>query len=304
MYCDNPTIALRKKGINPETGRHYKPFRFIPFRSDDQFRTDTFTEQMRINVVGLDNELLIIPCGHCLLCTKRYRMHWVLRCMHEARFYEQMCYITLTVDDKYLDEVFPPLDDVSPGEIDRGYKWNSLTHVPFQKFMKRLRISLKRGVPVFGLKDGKPFTDQYHGEPYKSVRYFMCGEYGDITHRPHYHAIIFGYNPPDMKPLLGKPGLFISDHLSKVWKFGFHTVAKVESACVSYVAGYCDKKMDKARDVWEYNGVHPEYVAMSRGSKKAGTGGIGRDFVRKYWPELYPMNDDGTFARTYATYSG
>jgi hypothetical protein len=29
------------------------------------------------------------------------------------------------------------------------------------------------------------------------VRFFHCGEYGDLTRRPHYHALIFGYDFPD-----------------------------------------------------------------------------------------------------------
>ena len=43
-----------------------------------------------------------------------------------------------------------------------------------QKFFKRLRKNT-------GIK----------------LRYFACGEYGDENRRPHYHAIIFGYDFPD-----------------------------------------------------------------------------------------------------------
>jgi hypothetical protein len=46
----------------------------------------------------------------------------------------------------------------------------SLNVAHFQKFMKRLRDRIK---------------------PLK-IRFFHCGEYGDKTRRPHYHALIFG----------------------------------------------------------------------------------------------------------------
>lgn len=288
MYCDAPTIAARLKGINPETGKHYKPFDFRPFRSDADFKAQYSKYE------GSSYEPVIIPCGKCMLCTRRYRMHWVLRCMHEARFYDQMCYITLTVDDDHINQVFPPS---SVSSMVDGHHWNSLRHKPFQDFMKRLRRRLDYGVPLHSIVDGKPFFSKYCGEG-KPLRYFMCGEYGDTTHRPHYHAIVYGFYPPDSRPL--RNGLFTSDLLSSVWPFGFHTVAKVEPACVSYVAGYVDKKMDESRNVWMVEGVAPEYVAMSRGCSKLGTGGIGKSFFDLYWRELYPLNDDGTFARDYA----
>lgn len=287
MYCDAPTFAIRLKGIDPLTGKHYKPFGFQRFKDDATF----IAEHKKYD--GSNYEPVILPCGKCMLCTKRYRMHWVLRCMHEARFYDQMCYITLTVDDEHIDHVFP----LSPvGSMVDGVRWHCLRHKPFQNFMKRLRRRLDYGFRSTIVRDGKVLVRNYHGE--KNLRYFMCGEYGDTTHRPHYHAIIYGFFPPDARPL--RDGLSVSDLLSSVWPFGFHTVSKVEPACVSYVAGYVDKKMDESRNTWMVEGVTPEYVAMSRGCSKLGTGGIGKSFFDLYWRELYPMNDDGTFARNYA----
>lgn len=288
MYCDAPTLAVRLKGIDSSTGKHYKPFDFRRFVDDETFKREYSKYD------GSNYESVIIPCGKCMLCTRRYRMHWVLRCMHEARFYEQMCYLTLTVDDSHINEVFPP----SPvSSMIDGHRWNSLQHKPFQDFMKRLRRRLDYGVKYSVVRDGRFIPGIYHGEG-KPLRYFMCGEYGDTTHRPHYHAIVYGFYPPDAKPL--RDGLSTSDLLTSVWPFGFHTVAKVEPACVSYVAGYVDKKMDESRNVWMVEGVAPEYVAMSRGCYKLGTGGIGKSFFDLYWRELYPLNDDGTFARDYA----
>lgn len=287
MYCDAPTVAIRLAGINPATGKHYKPFKFIRYKSDDQVRRDFVC-------VSPGCETLLIPCGRCLLCTKRYRMQWVLRCMCESRLYSQMSYLTLTCDDEHLDSVFPSVGK----SVDGLFRWNSLSYKPFQDFMKRLRRQLQYGFHYDVIVDGKPVHRVYHGEPGKSIRFFMCGEYGDHTHRPHYHAIVFGFWPPDAKKLRGK--LYVSDMIARRWPFGFHTVGKVEPDSISYVAGYVDKKLDGARMSWAFEGVRPEFVSMSRGCSSLGTGGIGRCFFDEYYKEIYPMNDDGTFARNYA----
>lgn len=307
MFCDSATVAYRLVGINPATGKNYKPFKFFPFKTDD-----ALVEAYNSCPKGC--EVLLLPCNRCMLCTGRYRRHWVLRCQHELKFHDRSCFLTLTVDDEHLDSVFPKLSRKVvcfslnnslraaslPSTCTVGYdnsfsdgcswvetsKWNSLRHKPFQDFMKRLRITLQRGY--------KYGVDQIY-QVDKPIRYYMCGEYGDNTHRPHYHCILFGVHPPDTQLLLFKPGLGISPLFSKLWPFGYHTVAKVDPACISYVAGYVDKKMDDSRMSWIDNFVAPEYVCMSR---RPGLGG-------KFWEQfhdtdLYPENDDGTFPRIYA----
>ena len=232
-----------------------------------------------------------------MLCTKRYRLHWVLRCVHELHYFDEACYLTLTVDDAHIDQVFPPLGKSFVSD----HVWHSLQHKPFQDFMKRLRRRLDYGLPVAPDVDsstGKPRFLCYYGEPGKSLRFYMCGEYGDHTHRPHYHAILFGFYPPDALPLPGSR-LFVSSFLSQVWPFGFHTVARVEPDCISYVAGYVDKKMDNSRMEWASNNVVPEYTCMSRGCSRLGTGGLGKQFFFDFQNDIYPENDDGTFARDY-----
>ena len=87
-----------------------------------------------------------------------------MRIMHEASNYGlSNSFITLTYNDNNL-----------PHDL-------SLNHSHFQKFFKRLRKSL----------------------PFKTVRYYMCGEYGDEFKRPHYHACIFNHDFPD-REIVGK----------------------------------------------------------------------------------------------------
>lgn len=62
------------------------------------------------------------------------------------------------------------------------------------------------------------------------VRFFASGEYGERTHRPHYHAILFGLPETEQRVV-------------KAWPYGFARVDPLTPAAISYVAGYCSKKI-------------------------------------------------------------
>ncbi|WP_445236462.1 rolling circle replication-associated protein [Escherichia sp. E4385] len=73
--------------------------------------------------------------------------------------------------------------------------------------------------------------------------FFGCGEYGSKLERPHYHAIIFGYDFPD-KTLhkAGRFNLYRSSLLERCWTFGWSVVAAFSFESAAYVARYCVKK--------------------------------------------------------------
>lgn len=80
------------------------------------------------------------------------------------------------------------------------------------------------------------------------VRYFACGEHGDKFNRPHYHAILFGYMPSDLKFYKkSKTGfnMYTSKFLESIWKKGFVTVQEFSPETAGYVAGYVNKKIDR-----------------------------------------------------------
>lgn len=75
-------------------------------------------------------------------------------------------------------------------------------------------------------------------------RYFACGELGSKTNRAHYHIILFGYKPDDLKFYgLSKSGfeMFSSKFLNKVWDKGDVRIQDFDISCASYVAGYVKK---------------------------------------------------------------
>lgn len=77
-------------------------------------------------------------------------------------------------------------------------------------------------------------------------RYFSCGEYGESSGRPHYHALLFGVYFGDRKFHAESGGgnkLYTSELLSKLWPYGFASVGDVTFKSASYVAGYVTKKL-------------------------------------------------------------
>lgn len=152
----------------------------------------------------------------------------------------------------------------------------------FQRFMKRLR---KKVGPV---------------------RFFHCGEYGEKFKRPHYHAIIFGYDFPDKQLFKIMPRgdrLYRSPILEKLWPYGYSTIGDVTFESAAYVARYVVKKINgKAADeIDEETGLkhyelfdsvsgeihqrRKEYTTMSRNP------GIAAGWYQKYKSDVFPADE-------------
>lgn len=228
---------------------------------------------------GLGEEFALqLPCGQCIGCRLEKSRQWAVRCMHEASCHRENSFVTLT----YADEFLPP-----SGSLDRR---------AFPLFMKRLR-------EVVG---------------YERVRYFYCGEYGERTFRPHYHALLFGLDFPD-KVEWSRRGDFPvwrSAVLEDCWSLGQSEIGSVTFDSAAYVARYVMKKVTGPDAEAYYNGRTPEFVGMSRGRKRGdGIGGrwyrefgssvAARDSVivagreckpPRYYDQLLERSDPGRFA--------
>lgn len=168
-----------------------------------------------------------------------------MRCLHESQLYKQNCFITLTYEDKQLPE------------------HGSLKYSDFQRFMKRLRkhTGLNR------------------------VRFYMCGEYGSETQRPHYHACIFGYDFPDKKPWR-KTGSgsqsYRSASLERLWTHGNSEIGDVTFESAAYVARYCVQKVTGKNAKAHYGERTPEFNKMSLKP------GIGANWFELWKKDVYP----------------
>ena len=210
---------------------------------------------------GLDNSQLEVPCGGCVGCRLDRSRQWSLRLMHESKMHELKCFLTLTYDDDHLP---------SNGSLVKKHP---------QDFLKRLRR--RHGRSNNGAK----------------LRYYLCGEYGDSTDRPHYHMILFGCDFSDKRPhSKGSNGdqLYTSKLLDEVWSHGNCYIGSVTSESCAYVSRYIMKKVngDLAEDhyrrinsvtgeTWD---ILPEYNDMSRRP------GIGLDFFKQYQSDFYPRD--------------
>lgn len=128
------------------------------------------------------------------------------------------------------------------------------------------------------------------------VRFFHCGEYGEKTNRPHYHACLFGFDFPDkvIWKVKNNVPIYKSAMLERIWGKGFCTVGAVTFESAAYVARYIMKKVtgDLAADhyamidpetgeILAY--ARPEYTTMSRNP------GIAKGWLEKYGVnEVYP----------------
>lgn len=201
-----------------------------------------------------------LPCGRCLGCRLEKAKEWALRCYHENLIIEEQggksCFVTLT----YSPENLP---------ADHG-----LHHADFKNFLRRLKR-----------KSGK------------TIRYFMSGEYGKPTEknnfiaRPHFHAILFGYRPTDLKLVNIRNGSrnYISKELGSCWEFGSHEIGYVTFKNAGYVARYTLKKQKEDGNFIDpetgeilYEKVRAPYIRMSLRP------GIGARWFRKYKNDLFP----------------
>lgn len=117
-------------------------------------------------------------------------------------------------------------------------------------------------------------------------RYLMCGEYGEQTQRPHYHALLFGLAVPDVERFSVRRGypIFRSKVLSDLWGLGLCEFGTVTPQSARYCAGYVlkDARAPERLDVLtgEMIELPQPYGRMSLKP------GLGDAWIRRYHPEV------------------
>lgn len=156
-------------------------------------------------------------CQKCLPCLIERRRIWASRLLIEAMTHGDSCFVTLTYDEKHR----PPNDSLQVRDV--------------QLWLKRLRKAI---------------------QPQK-IRYYVAGEYGDETRRPHYHVALYGLDTDTAGGVDGTSGIVRS-----TWGNGYSFVGDLSPQSCAYIVGYVTKKMT-SKDDWRLYGREPEFQRMS-----------------------------------------
>lgn len=204
--------------------------------------------QKRPKFIVSKTEMVPFPCGQCLNCRINQRRIWLARLKLEECVSDCTAWVTMT----YNDENLPTTDYIADSWSRPTLKRSDVDH-----FLRNLRNRLK--------KKGRTF------------RYFLAGEYGDKTRRPHYHAILFNVDGTDYyrhENYIRKYGT-ISDSadddfadIYRSWPFGFVKIGNVEKGGVDYCLSYVTKKIAKS----EEDDIRLQYVEKEFSSKSRGLG--------------------------------
>lgn len=180
----------------------------------------------------------------------------MIRCMHERALHLGAFFLTLT----YSEEELPENGSLRPKDL--------------SLFFKALRRRLKEG---------------------ERLRYFACGEYGDESKRPHYHALLFGPHLLDRVPLpgSGEYPAWRSQAVADAWTRGIHELGTVTVASAAYVAGYVEKKLKQRMmhdDPFFVDQWTGEVVREQEFTRMSLRPAIGRMWLRRFWRSVYPSD--------------
>lgn len=120
-------------------------------------------------------------------------------------------------------------------------------NIPYSGLLPTLS---KRDVQLFIKRLRKRFPEHH-------IKYFLCGEYGSHTARPHYHAIIFDL------PLCGNFVEYYHKELQKLWSQGFVQCSNVNINRIGYVSKYI-LKSDNDKKFFQTHDITPPFMLSSR----------------------------------------
>ncbi|WGL31379.1 replication initiator protein [Dipodfec virus UOA04_Rod_997] len=172
-----------------------------------------------------------VPCGKCAECIEKRSVDLKFRAEQEFKACNNAYFATLTYSDDHL-----PLHGDLP----------VLNKRDVQLFLKRLR------------------------KQYGKLRYFLLGEYGSTTHRPHYHIMLFFHDP-----ICEKDFYTFKNRIASIWDFGFITLSELNYNRIQYAIGYMCPVSELSPEYREF----PPFCTFSLG--------FGRNYLTENRKQFY-----------------
>lgn len=195
-------------------------------------------------------EVVPVPCGRCRGCRLDMSKNWADRMLLEFATEREdypaktALFLTLTYDEYHVPWV----------TCTDGVQRHNLEPSHPQLFLKRIR---------------KFYWTHFH----RKLRFYLCGEYGSHTFRPHYHMILFGASLVDFPDAFvysstSESGgiLYESPTLDRIWSNGACRFAIANYQTFRYVARYVLKKQydfDPSSPEFPYRGRTPVFQRCS-----------------------------------------
>lgn len=277
MNCSRPYVI-------PRPGEPGHPMKRVPGSGRDFFK-----------------DILVVPCGKCIACTKSRQDNFACRIRAEADSKGSLSFLTLTYREDSLPLV-SSLWKVSKvtGEMERitepefvcysrkedfyGYRdemkdYRATSSPRFidalffeddeYEYISRITPSVCRKDVQLWIKSFRNYLKKEGLSP--SWSYAVCSEYGPKSCRPHYHVCLFGLS----KELV--------EVAARMWTYGFTDVRHVERVNpdgtdgFSRVADYVGKYVSKGE--FECDSVK---CGAACGTRMMTSKGLGSQIVEKF----------------------
>lgn len=189
-----------------------------------------------------------VSCGRCPACKQNRINGWVCRIERHARHQESAHFLTLTYADGQCSKT-------KKGLLTLDYK-----HV--QHFFKTLR-NLQNADYKKQCKQAKKYRQPTPKRTIKRFSYYVAGEYGSQTNRPHYHIIMFNASLKLISRAWGT-----NDHGRWIPRGNIHS-GNITGGSIRYTLKYISKP--SRLPLFEGDDRTPEFSHMSQG--------IGKDYL-------------------------
>lgn len=285
MQCLNPIIAdIHYSRLDGKASlSNFRNFKLECEKNGDAMMLDILKNgrvsaafRYGVKYLKKDCDVVLLPCRKCVNCHLNRSREWAIRNSLESRLHEHKLFITLTYADDKL--ALPSRRFQVTTKKGKDIDIPKLNLVDVQKFLKRLR---------------KAYSD------YK-LRYYLAGEYGGHTLRPHYHILLYGLPLEVIENIEEiyetKHGTFYQskmisstdNSLERLWGLGFVNITTFSDYTSMYTSRYCTKKQVSNSSLnycSAYKELTKEFNTMSRRP------GIANDYIIKNFEDIYKHDE-------------